>query len=284
MTAGVNLYNKRIKRGGSQCHLRTGRRSRLALETHTKPHQAGRQGEGRASCRGSPGACQARAPEQALAAVQCPGLPGHTGGGGRGLEALAPAYWALRPLGQASGTSHRPEHAARPQALRPLSRGDLEVDTYGDKGLDLLLPACLTTGPGQGSHRPCGTSWRVRGDPGSLHSPFLRSWVGAGCCSGRTTGASPGYSAAQEDNINCTSREYFFQGAFWPEPHQVFLQVHGHAAELLRPARPHLRFRRGKAVLHYQDEQGECGGRREKGPLPSAPPGPRLAGSLQPLT
>ncbi|XP_069458249.1 potassium-transporting ATPase subunit beta isoform X2 [Ovis canadensis] len=79
---------------------------------------------------------------------------------------------------------------------------------------------------------------------------------------------------------------HFLAGALpGPEPHQVFLQVHGgHAAELLRPARPHLRFRRGKAVLHYQDEQGECGGRREKGPCPPPLQAPGWLGSLQPLT
>lgn len=148
---------------------------------------------------------------------------------------------------------------------------------------------CLTTGPGQGSHRPCGTSWRVRGDPGpGLHSPFLRSWVGGRlllgqdhrCVPPRVLACSPG------GQHQLHVREVLLPGALsGPEPHQVFLQVHGgHAAELLRPARPHLRFRRGKAVLHYQDEQGECGGRREKGPCPPPLQAPGWLGSLQPLT
>ncbi|XP_069458250.1 potassium-transporting ATPase subunit beta isoform X3 [Ovis canadensis] len=84
---------------------------------------------------------------------------------------------------------------------------------------------------------------------------------------------------------------HFLAGALpGPEPHQVFLQVHGgHAAELLRPARPHLRFRRGKAVLHYQDEQDrQVSPRQQHGPqgglcLPGPAPGrPGSAGGVLP--
>lgn len=87
---------------------------------------------------GAPGPTQARAPERApgYCAVSRAFL-GAPGGRAGAFEALAPAYWALRPLGQASSTSHSLNVQPGPRHC-VLSPGvTLRPDTYGDKGLDI---------------------------------------------------------------------------------------------------------------------------------------------------
>lgn len=115
-----------------------------------------------------------------LATVQCPGPSWVHWGRAGAFEALAPAYWVLRPLGQASSTSHGLNVQPDPRHC-VLSPGvTLRPDTYGDKGLDIsynvsdnrtwtgltqalrhFLAGKVTQAlrhflVGKGSHRPCG--------------------------------------------------------------------------------------------------------------------------------